>query len=142
MSGVAKLRALKSILGGASVILAAGSAGAQSNAPAVPTPTAAAAGEPSAPAQPAPEPAQSPAATAPLEAEDLEVGTPAASGRSAGGLDEVVVTVDRRRKDLQKVSGTAQAFNERRLTSVGINGVAGLATMVPGLEIAQEEGNT
>ena len=164
MSGAAKLRALKSILGSASVILAAGVASAQGNEPA-PAPPAPAAAEPPAPAQPTAAPAEPPAASAPpapaapepaaqspaveatsrdapLDPQELEVGSSAASDQSQGGLDEVVVTVDRRRKDLQKVSGTAQAFNEKRLTSVGINGVAGLATMVPGLEIAQEEGNT
>jgi iron complex outermembrane receptor protein len=139
MSGAAKVRALKSILGSASVILAAGVAGAQGNEPAPAPPVA---GEPSTPAAAAPSAPAPAAAEAPLDLQALEVDTPAAGGGSEGGLDEVVVTVDRRRKDLQKVSGTAQAFNEKRLTSVGINGVAGLATMVPGLEIAQEEGNT
>jgi iron complex outermembrane recepter protein len=59
-----------------------------------------------------------------------------------GGLDEVVVTVDRRKKDLQKYSGTASAFTEQRLTQVGIKGVTGLASVVPGLQIGTQEGNT
>ena len=60
----------------------------------------------------------------------------------SGSLDEVVVTVDRRKKDLQKYSGTAAAFNEQRLAQVGITGVAGLASVVPGLQIGVQEGNT
>jgi len=71
---------------------------------------------------------------------DLEVG--GAAGADKTGLDEVVVTVDRRKKDLQDYSGTAQAFSEKQLSAVGIYGVAGLATKVPGLAIATEEGNT
>jgi len=71
---------------------------------------------------------------------DLEVG--GATGADKTGLDEVVVTVDRRKKDLQDYSGTAQAFSEKQLSAVGIYGVAGLATKVPGLAIATEEGNT
>jgi iron complex outermembrane receptor protein len=162
---------LPSLLGGLSVLLAASVAFAQDQqqppaaaepaapaAPAEPPPASPpAAGAPAANAPAATEPAAAaeappapgaesatPAAGAaaapepPLDTQDLEVNNPAAGA----GLDEVVVTVDRRKKDLQKVSGTAQAFSEKRLTSVGINGVAGLATMVPGMEIAQEEGNT
>ncbi|HTV21736.1 MAG TPA: TonB-dependent receptor [Polyangiaceae bacterium] len=60
----------------------------------------------------------------------------------AGALDEVVVTVDRRKKDLQKYSGTASAFTEQKLSQVGITGVAGLASVVPGLQIGVQEGNT
>jgi iron complex outermembrane receptor protein len=153
-------RALRSVLGGMSVLLAVSAAYAQGDKqppaatePAAPAPATPAPTEPAAPAAPA-EPAAAPAADAPAPtappadataapeappgAPDLEVDNPAPSG----GLEEVVVTVDRRKKNLQKVSGTAQAFDEKRLTSVGINGVAGLATMVPGMEIAQQEGNT
>ncbi|HEU4578641.1 MAG TPA: TonB-dependent receptor [Polyangiaceae bacterium] len=154
-SGAAKLRALTSIWASASVLLAASGALAQgeeaapaagdSAAPGEPAPAT----EPSAASVPAATPAPAPpgeagagGAGAPLDPADLELEPSTANGAPGGGLDEVVVTVDRRRKDLQKVSGTAQAFNEKRLTSVGINSVAGLATMVPGLEIAQEEGNT
>ncbi|HVZ34677.1 MAG TPA: TonB-dependent receptor [Polyangiaceae bacterium] len=106
-------------------------------APAAPTATT-----PAAPALvPAPElPAASPGGM-PLDDASLEPGTSAEHGKGEG-LEEVVVTVDRRKKDLQKYSGTAQAFSENRLTQVGINGVQGLASMVPGLEIATDEGNT
>jgi iron complex outermembrane receptor protein len=58
------------------------------------------------------------------------------------GLEEVVVTVDRRKKDLQAYSGTASAFSEKRLSSVGVTKVESLGTMVPGLQIGEPEGNT
>jgi iron complex outermembrane recepter protein len=80
--------------------------------------------EPVAPAEAGPEPTS----------EEVSAGD--------GGLDEVVVTVDRRKKDLQKYSGTASAFTEQRLTQVGISGVSGLASVVPGLQIGVQEGNT
>ncbi|MEY4547198.1 MAG: hypothetical protein RL685_3393 [Pseudomonadota bacterium] len=52
-----------------------------------------------------------------------------------GGIDEVVITVDRRRKNLQDYSGTAAAFSETQLTSLGINSVTQLSQVVPGLQI-------
>jgi iron complex outermembrane recepter protein len=69
------------------------------------------------------------------EAEDVDADAP-------GGLDEVVITVDRRTKNLQKYSGTASAFSERQLTSLGITSVRQLSSMVPGLQIGTQEGNT
>ncbi len=54
-------------------------------------------------------------------------------------LDEVVVTLDRRRKDLQDYSGTASAFSERQLTSLGVKDIREMAVMVPGLHIATQE---
>lgn len=53
-----------------------------------------------------------------------------------------MVTVDRRKKDLQDYSGTAVAFSEKQLSRVGITGVSGLASAVPGLQIGENEGNT
>jgi iron complex outermembrane receptor protein len=70
---------------------------------------------------------------------DLEVG---GAPNAKGGLDEVVVTVDRRTKNLQKYSGTAAAFSESQLSSVGITNVRELSSMVPGLQIGVQEGNT
>jgi len=46
-----------------------------------------------------------------------------------------VVTVDRRRKNLQEYSGTAAAFTEQQLTNVGVNNVTNLSQVVPGLQI-------
>ena len=56
--------------------------------------------------------------------------------------DEVVVTVDRRRKNLQDYSGTASAFSETQLTSLGIRDVRDISAMVPGLQIATQESGT
>jgi hypothetical protein len=46
----------------------------------------------------------------------------------------VVVTVDRRTKNVQDYSGVASAFSERKLTSLGITNVRELSAMVPGLQ--------
>ncbi len=73
-------------------------------------------------------------------------GEPAGASTAATpedeGLDEVIVTADRRRKSLQDYSGVAQAFSQNKLQQVGVTRVEGLAQMVPGLQIGQQEGNT
>jgi iron complex outermembrane recepter protein len=58
------------------------------------------------------------------------------------GLSEVVVTVDRRRKDLQRYSGTAAAFSEQALSRIGVRSARELGAQVPGLQIGNQEGNT
>jgi iron complex outermembrane receptor protein len=138
-------------------------ASALAQAPAAPTaepaPAEAAAqpapnpGEP----QPAPSPGEPQPAAAPAEAAQVPAEEPAAdadldaalpqaedvdAGGDTGGLDEVVITVDRRTKNLQTYSGTAAAFSERQLTSLGITNVRQLSSMVPGLQIGTQEGNT
>ncbi len=57
-------------------------------------------------------------------------------------IDEVIVTADRRRKDLQDYSGTAAAFSEARLRNVGITDVRDMSVMVPGLQIGTQESGT
>ncbi|MEY2932320.1 MAG: hypothetical protein RL033_3069, partial [Pseudomonadota bacterium] len=115
--------------------------------------------EPAAPADPAPpsEPAPpaaeaspvdpaaatDPAAGADVDSLDpgsLEVDEPGAPADDS--LDEVVVTVDRRKKDLQDYSGVAAAFTESKLASVGITNAREMAALVPGLQIGVQEGNT
>jgi iron complex outermembrane recepter protein len=119
------------------------------------------AGEPAAPAAPAPA-APAPAAPAPaadstaapaepsagepepavpgdLDAADASLEVPE---EVSPGQAEVVVTVDRRAKNLQDYSGTASAFSERTLTSVGVTDVRDLAVMVPGLQVATQESGT
>jgi iron complex outermembrane receptor protein len=54
----------------------------------------------------------------------------------------VVVTVDRRRKDLQDYSGTAAAFSQSQLSSLGIQNVRDMAVLVPGLHIGTQESGT
>jgi iron complex outermembrane receptor protein len=92
-------------------------------------------------------------AVAPAAA-DAAPPAPEAIGPAAGDLEtfaeeesalqpaEVVVTVDRRRKNLQDYSGTAAAFSESQLTSVGVLNVRDLAVMVPGLHIGSQESGT
>jgi len=81
--------------------------------------------------EPAPPPAEDPPPEPAVEA-GAEV---ADVGASDGGVDEVVVTVDRRKKDLQDYSGTAAAFSESKLTSLGVGSVQELSQLVPGLQI-------
>jgi iron complex outermembrane receptor protein len=115
-------------------------------APAAPDPAEA---EP-APSEPAPEaaPAEAgadealPADDPSLEVGDLEVGDVDVSAPAEGDLGEVVVTVDRRRKDLQDYSGVAASFSESKLASVGITNAREMASVVPGLQIGVQEGNT
>ncbi|MEO8184656.1 MAG: TonB-dependent receptor [Deltaproteobacteria bacterium] len=93
-----------------------------------------------APAEPAPADLDAAPADASLEVGDsLEVDEPNAGDR---GLDEVVVTVDRRKKDVQKYSGVAAAFTESKLASVGITNAREMSALVPGLQIGVQEGNT
>jgi iron complex outermembrane receptor protein len=92
-----------------------------------------------------------PAETVPAAVEPAPAAAPALpdaprvppedSGASEG-LDEVVVTVDRRRKDLQDYAGTASTFSERQLTSLGLRDVRDLSVMVPGLQIGTQESGT
>jgi iron complex outermembrane receptor protein len=111
-----------------------------------------------APAPPAEEPAPPPAEPAPPPPADTappagaepapgsgsvegtaEAGAPTAEpgeGNSESGeVGEVVVTVDRRRKNLQDYSGTAASFSDETLRNVGINNVTNLSQVVPGLQV-------
>jgi iron complex outermembrane recepter protein len=145
----------RSLLGVVGLVLVAGSAGAQATAPAEPAPVEPAPAEAAPAAAPPADPAAPPAAAT---AESDELATDMAAGQAepqpeevpmdaeepskTGELDEVVVTVDRRKKDLQDYSGTASAFSEKQLARVGITSVNMLASAVPGLQIGQQEGNT
>jgi iron complex outermembrane receptor protein len=100
---------------------------------------------------PAADPAADPAAADPnaapgddasLEVGDMEVGDVDATAPGDGSLDEVVVTVDRRAKNLQKYSGTASSFSQSQLSAIGITNVRDLSSQVPGLQIGNQEGNT
>jgi iron complex outermembrane receptor protein len=59
-----------------------------------------------------------------------------------GDTAEILVTVDRRAKDLQDYSGTAAAFVESQLTSLGVLNVKNLSVLVPGLQIGTQESGT
>jgi iron complex outermembrane receptor protein len=109
-------------------------------APAAPEP--APAGEAAAPAEPAPADAAAeppPEEDAPFpgtEDDSLDVEEP------LGAQAEVVVTVDRRRKDLQDYSGTASAFSASQLSAIGIQNVRDLSVAVPGLQVGTQESGT
>src|SRR5690349_7903115 len=150
---------LRSILGVVGLVLVASAAKAQAPAPAEPEP-APADPAPAAPAEAAPAEAAPPAEAAAPEAAAPEAAAPEAGATAeagaepvpedvpmdvepgSGSLDEVVVTVDRRKKDLQDYSGTASAFSEKQLTRIGINSVNMLSSAIPGLQIGEQEGNT
>jgi iron complex outermembrane recepter protein len=148
------------VLASAGAMLLASPAGAQDPAPAedAPAEETAAPEEGAAPAESAPPtdaPADAPGASdgpvapdpgavPPVEA-DIEAEAQAADEplpEDTGELDEVVVTVDRRAKSLQKYSGTAAAFSERDLARVGIQNLRDIDTKVPGMQIGNQEGNT
>ncbi len=152
-----RLRTVGMMLGGITALAYATEAAAQTPAP-EPAPEPTPPSDPAppadpvpvepAPADPAPAPLPAPAEPAPAaEAVPLEAAVepafPAEAGAAEGGdLDEVIVTVDRRAKNLQDYSGVASAFSEKRLTTLGISNVRELSAMVPGLQIGTQEGNT
>jgi iron complex outermembrane receptor protein len=72
------------------------------------------------------------------EAEPLPEDVP--EDLSPGGpMDEVIVTVDRRKKDLQDYSGTASAFTESQLRNLGVSSVTQMSQVVPGLQIGHTD---
>ncbi len=57
-------------------------------------------------------------------------------------LEEIVVTVERREQSLQDYAGVAQAFNQESLDQLGVAAnIQNLQNIVPGLNIANQEGN-
>lgn len=147
----------------ASGALLPGVSGAQAPAP-EPQPPA---GAPAAPA--APTPVTPPAPPAPMPAEPVPAAPPAPEappvadappplGEPApvapvadvlspdagdtGETAEIVVTLDRRAKNLQDYSGTAAAFVESQLATLGVQNVKALSVMVPGLQIGTQESGT
>jgi iron complex outermembrane receptor protein len=95
-----------------------------------PAPAPAGAAAPEAGAQPAPGAGE-------VAASPEDAAAPGAQTNSeTGEVGEVVVTVDRRRKNLQDYSGTAASFSDETLRSVGINNVTNLSQVVPGLHVS------
>jgi iron complex outermembrane recepter protein len=137
-----------SLLGSVALVALASAAQAQTPAPEPdPAPAEAAPADPVAeppatdPAAPAPEDVPTDAAgDASLEPQPEDVDLEAAGQNP--DTAEVVVTVDRRTKNLQDYSGVASAFSEKKLESLGITSVRELSTQVPGLKIANQEGST
>jgi iron complex outermembrane receptor protein len=56
-------------------------------------------------------------------------------------LDTVIVTTNRREQLSQKVAGVVQSFNAEQLRKDGVTELRNLQTSVPGLSIANQEGN-
>lgn len=57
-------------------------------------------------------------------------------------LEEVIVTVERREQSLQDLAGVAQAFDQDALDRLGVGAnIKNLQNIVPGLNIANQEGN-
>lgn len=66
----------------------------------------------------------------------------AAEEPSPAMLDSVIVTVERREQDLQKYAGTAQAISGDDTRALGINNeLRNIQALVPGLSMANQEGN-
>lgn len=64
------------------------------------------------------------------------------SDDEAATLDAVIVTVERREQDLQKYAGTAQAISGDDARALGINNeLRNIQAVVPGLSMANQEGN-
>ena len=90
------------------------------------------------------------AVTAALTGVLLAGAAPTASAQTAAPaqapeateLDKVIVTVERREQDLQKYAGTAQALSPEELRLLGINNeLRNIQAVVPGLSMANQEGN-
>ncbi|GAA6151526.1 TonB-dependent receptor [Pseudoteredinibacter isoporae] len=57
-------------------------------------------------------------------------------------LEEVIVTVERKEQSLQDYAGVAQAFNQDALDKLGVGTqIQNLQNIVPGMNIANQEGN-
>lgn len=76
-------------------------------------------------------------------AQNAPVPAPAASAASApeAGVQQIVVTANRREQEQQKVSGVVQSVTGDQLRRDGIGKVEQLQQAVPGLSIANQEGN-
>ncbi|MEO0879676.1 MAG: Plug domain-containing protein, partial [Pseudomonadota bacterium] len=55
--------------------------------------------------------------------------------------DEIIITVERREQGLQDLAGTAVAISGDDLKAVGIQNITDLNGRVPGLQIANNQGN-
>jgi iron complex outermembrane recepter protein len=61
---------------------------------------------------------------------------------ASGQLEEMVVTADRREKNLQDYAGAATALSQKDLSRSGINSVRDISSATPYVEIGTQEGNT
>jgi len=71
-----------------------------------------------------------------------EDAPPSGQASEATTLDAVIVTVERREQDLQKYAGTAQSISGDDTRALGINNeLRNIQTLVPGMNMANQEGN-
>ncbi|MEP6784583.1 MAG: TonB-dependent receptor [Sphingomonadales bacterium] len=77
------------------------------------------------------------AATVPAQAQKAAVADTASEDRD----DTIIVTANRREENLQNVSGVVQALNADQLRKDGISDLRQLQVAIPGLSIANQEGN-
>ena len=57
------------------------------------------------------------------------------------GIDEIIVTVERREQSLQDYAGTAAVISGEELSLLGISNINELDGKIPGLSIANNQGN-
>jgi iron complex outermembrane receptor protein len=76
-----------------------------------------------------------------LAAQAQTTPAPAAAASAAEGVQQVTVTANRREQEQQKVSGVVQSLPADQLRRDGIGKVEQLQLAVPGLSIANQEGN-
>jgi outer membrane receptor protein involved in Fe transport len=69
-------------------------------------------------------------------------GAPATQPQSDTSIEEIVVTAQRRRENLQDVPITVQAFSAQALESSGVTNAADLARVVPGMTMPTSAGYT
>ena len=80
-------------------------------------------------------------AVLPALATGLIASTAAVAQDSQGPLEEIIVTAERRAQSIQDVTGVVQAFTQEDLRLDGITELRQLQLSVPGLSIANQEGN-
>ncbi|KRE97885.1 TonB-dependent receptor [Frateuria sp. Soil773] len=80
--------------------------------------------------------------TSPPSATDAAPKQAPAEKQKATELKAVTVTVELREQNLQKYAGTAQAIGGDDLRGQSINSVRDLQVAVPGMNVANQEGNT
>lgn len=79
---------------------------------------------------------------APVEVPADVVATPESDTVAEGNPDEIVVTANRRKMNLQDYPGAAQAFSQEDLQKQGIVSVRDVSKATPSVEIGTAEGNT